>query len=202
MSSPSESDWAYLGGLIDGEGHISVVQVRTGKFTQQRLVITNTDLPLLVSVARQFGGKIYGTVSSIKGKSTRKGSFQWYCYGKLVRAILAGVLPYLRGKKEEAELAISLQRNRRLRDVTDRRRLPGYVRDLEKQIAQRIVEIRWRRWEPTDVPADLRQRKARSTHCPAGHLYTDVARSGNCRICQKLRSQEYKLGRGLLPIRV
>lgn len=189
MYSLSESDWAYLAGIIDGEGHISVVDVRDGRYTQRRLVVTNCCLPLLISLARRFGGRIHG--HQPEGPKRTRASFEWYGYGAWATDILRHVLPYLIGKREEAEIFLSLEH--RPRQAHDRRCVEPHVIDAGKAAARQVVELRARKWTFADIPPELGRCKPVKTHCPQGHPYAPDRKPGkDCRLCRKTREAGYE----------
>jgi hypothetical protein len=190
---PSESDCAYLAGLIDGEGHISVVEIKSGKFTQRRLVITNTHLPVLVWVTQRFGGKIYTPNKYYNGGT--KISFQWYCYGDDVDRILLHVVSYLKIKQMEARLALVLGSNRaEARDPSDLRKMTIAIREQEQGIREQIIAIRQQHWTKADVPPYLLERKPKVTECQFGHGPAAWATTGHgCRVCRAAYERRYVL---------
>lgn len=93
-----QTKWAYLAGIIDGEGSFGVYSAGT------RLSIANTHLPLLEWVKDFTGtGRIFQTqVSTL----TRRPCYQWDCAARAIRVILPEVLPFMIVKRRKAELFI------------------------------------------------------------------------------------------------
>ena len=93
-----EEEWkyAYLAGLIDGEGSI---MVGSGKL----LTIANTNLDVMNWLVDNFGGTIYRNrirKNRIKYKST---PYIWYiCNSKIVLEILKRCVKYMIIKREKA----------------------------------------------------------------------------------------------------
>ena len=93
-----ETEWAYLAGLIDGEGCINVFIGSGGAFDLQ-LKISQKNKSDLHKIASEFGSKF--------NPNSNTNSYQLCWCGHEAEAILRKVFPYLKWKKEEAELAIS-----------------------------------------------------------------------------------------------
>ena len=93
-----ETEWAYLAGLIDGEGCICV-NIATGGAYQLRLVITQKNEDDLFRIANSFAAKFHPK------RGTKAFQLNWS--GHEAEAILRRVFPYLKWKKHEAELAIA-----------------------------------------------------------------------------------------------
>ena|SRR3990172_6262225 len=119
-TEPTATDWAYLAGLIDGEGSIHLVQRKPGtvwtaargKYRYIRPVnsfqcivtISNTDWKMVDWTASTFGG---GTSFSRRREGNRKIQYtvHWQANDEVVR-ILLGVKPYLLTKYELAEVVL------------------------------------------------------------------------------------------------
>lgn len=99
-----DTDYAYTAGLLDGEGSISI----TPKLYLS-VKIRNTDKPVLLwlqEVLHRFLAKSGGLY---KNNSTNKQCFSLEFNGKHAKSVLEFLLPYLRIKKRQAELAIEFQ---------------------------------------------------------------------------------------------
>jgi len=100
---PTLTEWAYLAGLIDGEGSISVMR-QGGKPAAVRVRFNNTDEAVIDWVLIRFGG-ILGEANSNSSYGKRT------CYRldwNSVNAIpvLEGTLPYLVIKRQLALVAL------------------------------------------------------------------------------------------------
>lgn len=99
----TETDKAYLAGLIDGEGCVGVY-VSEKRSYRPRLSITNTNKEVLDWVAETFGGYVT-TRSNGNGCKT---VHRWNAHGATLPAqICAAVLPYLKIKSDQARLILS-----------------------------------------------------------------------------------------------
>lgn len=114
VRNPTQTDLAYAAGLIDGEGSI----MRHG--TGIRLCVAMCDKPVLRWLHEFMGGALYdkkvapGRSPQLRLEISRQSD--------LHDALLA-MMPYLRVKRRQAELACAwLDQAKRTRDSTDPRR--------------------------------------------------------------------------------
>lgn len=102
---PSESELAYLAGLIDGEGCLRV-EKSGGKYRYTPMTptvcVTNSNPTLIKWVIEKFGGHLY----------LKKSKTCWdiYWLGKRAVEVLEQVYPYLVGKKEQADLIFAYRK--------------------------------------------------------------------------------------------
>ena len=121
-SNISPTEWAYLAGLIDGEGNIGVYG-RSWKHTGQRqktpsesyrpvLTITNTKRNLLEWIEERFGG----TIESPKVYSDRHNARYIWTIKTIVdiQDICRNCLDYLVLKREQANLILTFPFNVKL----------------------------------------------------------------------------------------
>jgi hypothetical protein len=112
----SEVDRAYLAGIIDGEGSIMLIHVpkrMDRKWEHWNLVIslTNTDKRLIDWLEERLGGHVR-YVKSVNPKW--RDTYHWkVCSAKAV-PILHEVLPYLKLKGEQAEIALEFLKTYKL----------------------------------------------------------------------------------------
>ena len=132
-----ECKWAWLAGLIDGDGSITVYYA--GKKWQICLSIDNTDRALLEEVARITG---YGKIRPLTRRKPdkyeivhKKRRYRWRVdsIGAL-ESILSKVYPYLVAKKRRCELALKVIEMKRQRGVG------GRFDDYSKKIRELIEE--------------------------------------------------------------
>lgn len=108
MAFASKSEWAYFAGLIDGEGCIGINKFRIKNhytYWRLRIQVTNTDSNICFWLKRELGGCV-STHHPHFPWSTR---YVWAITGKKAGELLKKILPYLRIKKFQAELAIQFQ---------------------------------------------------------------------------------------------
>lgn len=102
-------DLAYLAGYFDGEG---CVRIKKTKRNQHHVLvqITNRDLPMLEYVKDIFGGSV--CLNRHNNKNANR-CYTWQTtHGKAYK-FLKTIYPYLRGKKEQARLAIEFRDRRK-----------------------------------------------------------------------------------------
>ena len=97
---------AYIGGLIDGEGTITLSRLHANERRRLVVSIANTEIELLTFVLSEVGaGKI------TRKRTTSDRHTPSYCYGissQQTLALLAQVTPWLKSyKRRRAELAIA-----------------------------------------------------------------------------------------------
>lgn len=162
MYSPSESDWAWLAGIIDGEGYISMVASRGRRYRSnparapfvvtRRLAITNCNLPLLITIACLFGGKIHTHTAP---PTRHRQQFQWYVYGSDMIRILSRVYPRLVSKRQEAALFLRTFGNG-TRNIGDRRFLSEHTKRRYIEVVEEVKQLRKQTWTRSDVPDRFR----------------------------------------------
>ncbi len=128
-----EIDLAYMAGLLDGEGCISITKVipstnlRNPSYgVSVRVSMVDKNIPVLFHSA--FGGSL-----SQKNYKEYKTQWQWGIYGYPAIVSLKSLLPYLRSKKNEADLAISFWGIKRHRGSNKGQH--GNIPKTEKELA-------------------------------------------------------------------
>ena len=105
----SETIWAYIAGLVDGEGYFKIRHIKNSKLKRGYareflLTITNTSKPLLLEVQKQIGlGKIY-THNPKNGNANTGYTLRFFAGN--CRIILPNIIPYLLLKKKLAEVLL------------------------------------------------------------------------------------------------
>lgn len=122
---------AYCAGVLDGEGHISLVSGRSPKISGASVMVgvTNTRLEMLEPFLK-YGGKIYGPRRHGLGT---KPIYQWHARSKDSFWVLARTYPFLRRLRKRAKAAMVILRNIPLAGCTA---TPG-----QKQIVTRMREV-------------------------------------------------------------
>ena len=104
-TSVRAEDAAYIAGLLDGEGHISVT------FDHKRhhyleVKITNTNVAVLQFVESVFGGRIW--VHS-KATPNRLTAYRWGIGGKGLDEFLETIQPFVRIRARQVEAALAFR---------------------------------------------------------------------------------------------
>lgn len=105
-----DTDWAYLAGFVDGEGCISSYK-SSGRY-YPRLSIVQADHVVLLGLYRRFDvGRVNIRRRTAKNKATGD-QLSWNIRTKAqLKWLLEGLLPYLKLKKSQAEIALQLLGN-------------------------------------------------------------------------------------------
>ncbi len=99
VSTLSTADAAYIAGLLDGEGTVTLVRKHRNENHQLALSISNTDLELLRYVRESVGaGKI---TSKRTTRTHHTPSYTYAIYNRQALALLAQLTPYLRTYKSK-----------------------------------------------------------------------------------------------------
>jgi hypothetical protein len=133
---------SYVAGFIDGEGSINITVRQRKNFSPEytlMLAIGQKDGETLDWIKENFGGNI----STVK----RDGSFFWYISNIRAYKMLKKVIPYMRYKKPQAKLAISLYeekiplKNKKVTiEETNRREK---IREEIKKLHKTIIKSKW-----------------------------------------------------------
>lgn len=125
-----KTDLAYMAGIVDGEGSISLVLMK--KTLTLVVQVTNTNEWLIQSIKMCFGGAVR-LAKPLQPEKNWKPTYRWVVTSMQALEFLKLVYPYLRLKKSQAEIAIKFLE---LRGTKGR-----WLSEKEKTIAeaQRIV---------------------------------------------------------------
>jgi len=102
------TDKAYIAGLVDGEGCITIAKRKNGNkrgkpwYYQPTIAIGNTDRRLLDFLIPLYGGWI----TKPKSKENNKQAYVWFISGKDRKIFLKDIIPYLKAKREQAEILL------------------------------------------------------------------------------------------------
>jgi hypothetical protein len=99
INAMSPCDAAYLAGIIDGEGTITLTRTHRGENRRPVLSISSTECPLLRYVQTTIGaGRISG---KMRTRPHHSPSFAYVITGRQALAVLSQVSPHLRTYKLE-----------------------------------------------------------------------------------------------------
>lgn len=105
----SESQLAYLAGIVDGEGHFNIHKTRAGNQRctntrfQAEVIIVNSSYALMEWLIETFGSSI---CARKKDKAHYKQTWRWRIGANNAAELCRWLLPYLIIKKQQAELLI------------------------------------------------------------------------------------------------
>lgn len=98
----NERQLIYLAGIIDGEGTFYI-----GRKFNHRIVVVNTDERIIRWLRDNIGGLVYSR-KNVKNP-TWKIKYEWIIERAKVTEITKAILPFLVGKKEQAEVMIKFR---------------------------------------------------------------------------------------------
>jgi len=142
MKQPSETDWAYLAGVIDSDGSIILTPVNPKKQPNSLrpiVSITNRDFAMLKWIKDTFGGWL-STINhpSLGRPRWRIAYVLQISYKQGCRGILQGILPFLKVKQRQAEIVL---------EFTNR---PNHIKytSEEWQLYHKVKELNMRGNQP------------------------------------------------------
>ncbi len=131
----SIEDIAYLAGIVDGEGSVTLLG-EFGRSLTLMLVVGQANYALISWLRDTFGGNI--SEEKLRGLS-RKQFWRWYIRGDCAAAILSQIAPYLKVKAELARVGCEGWANRN--PTAGRRALDPEVRALRESYYVRMREL-------------------------------------------------------------
>lgn len=138
----SDTEKAYIAGIIDGEGSLSIgnmrsnVRKRIANFKPViRVAVTNPDLPLYLKE------KIGGGITIVEHKTVNlKTQYAWYISGKKnIVVLLQLLMPYLIIKKKQAQLFLEYFKT--TYNYERRNLITGQFNPIPKSVIKRRLEI-------------------------------------------------------------
>jgi hypothetical protein len=106
---PTEVDKAYAAGFFDGEGTVTIAEGRRENsrwpIYNMRVIVGQNDLDQLLWLRERWSGTIVARAAA----GNRKQHHTWSAFSRQAHRFLLDVQPYLRLKRERADLAIDFQ---------------------------------------------------------------------------------------------
>jgi hypothetical protein len=140
--SHTEADLAYAAGFFDGEGHIRIQRhsTRCDTMTLQVQLSQATPQPLEWFVEK-FGGTTRGRTIPYRGG--RRTIYNWQASSGVAERFLRAIYPYLRCKKDEAEVALLFRETFRPQHVAGgHKRMELSVLLTRASMAAQLVKLR------------------------------------------------------------
>jgi hypothetical protein len=101
-----KTDLAYLAGVIDSDGCISISKYSNCRAYRVTLVVVQRDMPLIEYLYNTFDGSV--NMVSTARKNYRDFYLRWMITDRRAITILKQIYPYMRLKKRQAEIAFAL----------------------------------------------------------------------------------------------
>jgi hypothetical protein len=148
------TELAYMAGIFDGEGHVSISLTRGRKESWSPLYlldvgITNTDHDLIQHLLDEYGG--YAGRTGIRD-GHRLDAYRWRVSGPMGAKFLKTIYPHLRIKRRQAEIGMAFQ------ESIARRKTHGPLsqEDLDGREEFRVSLRQSRKDKETPVPGDAK----------------------------------------------
>lgn len=129
----------WIAGFFDGEGSIGIY--RNGQRTfHLRTQITQNASAATKEVLSALQNRFGGNLARMRGDIYRgKMAFNWQLNGNVAAAFLGVVLPHLRLKREQAEVAIAWQRQHLPPSRDERGRMTAHPKDAPLDVGTEIL---------------------------------------------------------------
>jgi len=129
----SETDKAYLAGMVDGEGTITLSYYRP-KALGISLSIYNTNIGVMKDLQELWGGHL--TISPARGRSKSGGRLGFGQNQAVV--ILKEIQPFLRMKKEQCRVALQFADTVSKHHAGGGKGVPPHLRELRTQLKEEM----------------------------------------------------------------
>ena len=131
-----ETTWAYLAGLIDGEGHVELMASKGKESLHRvaRLRIENTCPRMIAWLLEHCGGAVYER----QPRPRCKLSYRWGVSGAEASLLLQRALPYLRTKKQHAKVLIEFAASQM---TSGHRNYTASVQARHRVLIQRLAQL-------------------------------------------------------------
>lgn len=138
---------AYMAGILDGEGSLSIGnhsgnRKNGDRHYQVNIAVCSTDKPLIDWISYHFGGFQGEYTPKQMSKNGRKQVYRWQCSGDRLTHICEITLPYLIIKKRQAEILLEMRKT--FNDAHNQKgkwgvqRVPDEILVLRKQLFDEI----------------------------------------------------------------
>ena len=112
-----KTELAYLAGIVDGEGSISVKSESKKRPYVVYLSVTNTNYDMIKIFETLFGGKVrkrnWSAHQKSKNAANWKPCYEWCISKRQAATAVSKLLPYIRIKSKQAVLLLRLHRIRK-----------------------------------------------------------------------------------------
>lgn len=139
MDNHTAAEFAYLAGIIDGDGffyiNYSYLNKDTGyKSYLANIEITNTNKDVIDWLVKTFGGRLYSYSAERSAKDINKRQVhRWICSGKAVDYLCKSMKPYLIVKAKQVDVMINMRKTY-LESNSTSRDVNGCLLPLPKEI--------------------------------------------------------------------
>jgi hypothetical protein len=155
MGPLSDMDLAYVAGLFDGEGCVSIRRYFKSNNKSRKpcemytlwVQVTNADPRLVYPLKDQFNGSVHVT----KHKSpNQRDTHVWICTSRNALEFLKAIRPWLIAKADQADIAIAFQEAKFRHGGSGKTRVTEEYRDRERRQFAEVTALKVRTFNPTD----------------------------------------------------
>lgn len=143
----SETVAAYMAGILDGEGSLTIGNYSCSKVTgdkhfQVNIAVSSTDSVLIDWIYDTFGG--FRGIYSPKqmSRNGRKQVYRWQCSSDRLLHICEITLPYLLIKKRQAEILIEMRKTyiglQNVKGRQNNQRIPKEILDFRQSLFEEL----------------------------------------------------------------
>ena len=134
---------AYLAGVVDGEGSLTLSQNGTGRWKRKHaaivLTVYNSDSNLLNWIKSEFGGNVYFYKRAENPKWKPQG--RWIVSAKSAALLIKKLLPYLIVKREQAIVMLAFYDTKITNSTPMKFGLPDKILKERERLAGRIRQL-------------------------------------------------------------
>jgi hypothetical protein len=145
------TDWAYMAGIIEGEGCIRIGmqrEVKARRTLRHKLVVYvgNTDPRLIAWCRKMFSGSIHYRPAR---KAQHKPAWIWEAHHQVAEEVLQHCLPYMQIKREQAEVALAFRDTFRM-VVRPRLGIPADIVAMREGYRKSLMDLKDQQHEPIE----------------------------------------------------
>ena len=104
MIEPTEEDWVYMAGFLDGEGCFTVTNPRS---CTAHIMVYNTYKPVIEWCYEKFGGRLLRP--RLPRKENHRTVYGWQITGKDAVIFIEKIAPYLKEKMRQAAIILAIE---------------------------------------------------------------------------------------------
>jgi hypothetical protein len=141
--TPVTSKLAYLAGLFDGEGSVSIVRNRSTTHDRYQLCVSMhmSDREPLNALVASFGGSVVPATVSKPGRSD---TWQWSLWSQKAVPFLTAIQPHLLIERRRVRVALALEFQAQKRAPRGSRTLLPEYRERQRDYFEQMCELNQR----------------------------------------------------------
>ena len=129
---------AYAAGLFDGEGYVDIYKATLSKASKNislmlRVVITQKDGVIMNWLEDNFGGYVQKSV-----RPDNNWVYHWDIRSKAAETFIQGIMPYVKIKKAQLELALKFQEMKSNHKLASKGK-QGFSILTEQELSERLI---------------------------------------------------------------